>query len=90
MDKQLDPTDPQPKRRGFFDRPASFDFYMNVGGRFWGGMVMGAGAGLALLCDTIVMGETASIGFPFPRVGLAPDFAVANTLPQAEEPALAR
>lgn len=46
------------------------------------GHAMGAGAGLALLCDTIVMGESASIGFPFPRVGLAPDFAIAHTLPQ--------
>ncbi len=46
------------------------------------GHAVGAGAGLALLCDTIVMGETASIGFPFPRVGLAPDFAIAYTLPK--------
>jgi hypothetical protein len=46
MHKQLETTDPQPKKRGFFDRPASFDFYMNAGGRFWGGLVMGAGAGL--------------------------------------------
>jgi 2-(1,2-epoxy-1,2-dihydrophenyl)acetyl-CoA isomerase len=46
------------------------------------GYAVGAGAGLALACDTIVMGENASIGFPFPRVGLTPDFAVAYTLPQ--------
>jgi len=46
------------------------------------GYAMGAGAGLALLCDTIVLGETGCIGFPFPRVGLAPDFAIAHTLPQ--------
>lgn len=46
------------------------------------GNAMGAGAGLALLCDTIVMAETATIGFPFPRVGLVPDFAIAHTLPQ--------
>ena len=44
------------------------------------GHAVGAGAGLALACDTIVMGETASIGFPFLRVGLAPDFAIAHTL----------
>jgi 2-(1,2-epoxy-1,2-dihydrophenyl)acetyl-CoA isomerase len=44
------------------------------------GHAVGAGAGLALVCDTIVMGETASIGFPFLRVGLAPDFAIAHTL----------
>jgi 2-(1,2-epoxy-1,2-dihydrophenyl)acetyl-CoA isomerase len=46
------------------------------------GHAAGAGAGLALACDTIVMGETASIGFPFLRVGLAPDFAIAHTLPR--------
>jgi 2-(1,2-epoxy-1,2-dihydrophenyl)acetyl-CoA isomerase len=46
------------------------------------GHAVGAGAGLALVCDTIVMGETASIGFPFLRVGLAPDFAIAHTLPR--------
>ncbi len=38
--------------------------------------------GSPLLCDTIVMGETASIGFPFPRIGLTPDFAIAYTLPR--------
>jgi len=46
------------------------------------GYAMGAGAGLALFCDTIVMGEDATIGFPFPKVGLAPDFAIAHTLPR--------
>jgi 2-(1,2-epoxy-1,2-dihydrophenyl)acetyl-CoA isomerase len=46
------------------------------------GHAVGAGAGLALICDTIVMAETASIGFPFARVGLAPDFAIGHTLPQ--------
>lgn len=44
------------------------------------GYAVGAGAGLALMCDTIVMGENASLGFPFLRVGLAPDFGVAHTL----------
>lgn len=47
-----------------------------------GGYAMGAGAGLALVCDTVVMGEGAAFGFPFPKVGLAPDFALAYTLPQ--------
>jgi len=46
------------------------------------GYAMGAGAGLALFCDTIVMGESAALGFPFPKVGLAPDFAIAHTLPR--------
>lgn len=46
------------------------------------GYAMGAGAGLALLCDTIVMAESGTMGFPFPKVGLAPDFAIAHTLPR--------
>ncbi|MGO4705966.1 enoyl-CoA hydratase/isomerase family protein [Microvirga sp. 2MCAF38] len=46
------------------------------------GHAVGAGAGLALACDTIVMGENASMGFPFPRIGLTPDFGIAYTLPQ--------
>lgn len=54
------------------------------------GHAMGAGAGLALLCDTIVMGEGANLGFPFPRVGLAPDFAIAYTLARRIGPARAR
>ena len=44
------------------------------------GYAMGAGAGLALACDTIVMGRSATIGFPFHKVGLVPDFAIAYTL----------
>ena len=44
------------------------------------GYAMGAGAGLALACDTIVMGRAATIGFPFHKVGLVPDFAIAYTL----------
>lgn len=46
------------------------------------GYAMGAGAGLALLCDTIVLGEGATLGFPFAKVGLVADFAVAHRLPQ--------
>ena len=45
------------------------------------GYAMGAGAGLVLMCDTIVLGENATLGFPFPKVGLAPDFLIAHTLP---------
>jgi len=44
------------------------------------GYAMGAGAGLALACDTIVIGKAATMGFPFPKVGLVPDFAIAYTL----------
>jgi len=54
------------------------------------GHAVGAGAGLALICDTVIMAEGASIGFPFPKVGLAPDFAVAYTLPRRIGPAAAR
>ncbi len=54
------------------------------------GYAMGAGAGLALLCDTVAMGESATIGFPFPKVGLAPDFAIAYTLARRVGPARAR
>jgi 2-(1,2-epoxy-1,2-dihydrophenyl)acetyl-CoA isomerase len=44
------------------------------------GWAMGAGAGLALLCDTIVADPSAKFGFPFFRVGLVPDYALAATL----------
>ena len=46
------------------------------------GHAFGAGAGLALACDTIVMGQGAALGFGFFRVGLVPDFAIAHTLPR--------
>lgn len=44
------------------------------------GHAVGAGAGLVLACDTIVMGEGANLGFNFFRVGLVPDFAIAHTM----------
>ena len=40
------------------------------------------GAGLALLSDAIVMGEGATIGFPFFRLGLVPDWGILYTLPR--------
>ena len=46
------------------------------------GFAVGAGAGLALLCDMIVMGEGATIGFPFFRIGLVPDWGILHTLPR--------
>ncbi len=46
------------------------------------GYAVGAGAGLVLTADTIVMGQGASLGFNFFRVGLVPDFAIAHTLPR--------
>jgi enoyl-CoA hydratase/carnithine racemase len=46
------------------------------------GFAVGAGAGLALLADSIVAAEGATMGFPFFRVGLVPDFALLHTLPR--------
>jgi hypothetical protein len=48
MDKQLETIDRQSKQRGFFDRPEFVDFWLNVGGRFWGGLMIGLGFGLFL------------------------------------------
>jgi hypothetical protein len=56
MDKQLETTDRQPKRRGFFDRPASFDFFMAAGGRFLGGLLIGIGFG-QFLCASLIKDE---------------------------------
>ena len=36
------------------------------------GYAVGAGAGIALLADTVVIAETGAIGFPFFKVGLIP------------------
>jgi 2-(1,2-epoxy-1,2-dihydrophenyl)acetyl-CoA isomerase len=44
------------------------------------GYAMGAGAGLALWGDTVVLAEGGAIGFPFFKVGLVPDFAIPYTL----------
>lgn len=44
------------------------------------GHCIGAGAGLALLCDTVVMGKSAAMGFPFVKIGLVPDFGLSYTL----------
>jgi len=46
------------------------------------GFAVGAGGGLALLCDLIVMGQSAQIGFPFFRLGLVPDYGILYTLPK--------
>lgn len=47
-----------------------------------GGHCIGAGAGLALLCDQIVVGRSAAIAFPFLKVGLVADFGVTFSLPR--------
>lgn len=46
------------------------------------GYAMGAGAGLAMACDTVVTDANATFGFPFLKVGLGPDFGVSYTLPR--------
>ena len=54
------------------------------------GYAVGAGAGIALLADTVVIAETGAIGFPFFRVGLIPDYAILHTLPRRVGAARAR
>ncbi len=54
------------------------------------GYAVGAGAGIALLADTVVMGEGAAIGFPFFRIGLVPDYAILFSLPRRVGAARAR
>jgi 2-(1,2-epoxy-1,2-dihydrophenyl)acetyl-CoA isomerase len=54
------------------------------------GFAMGAGAGIALLCDTIVLAEGGAIGFPFFRVGLTPDYGILYTLARRVGSARAR
>lgn len=44
------------------------------------GFAMGAGAGVALLCDAIVMGDHARMGFPFLKLSLVPDYGIVHTL----------
>ncbi|MFA6116873.1 MAG: enoyl-CoA hydratase/isomerase family protein [Sphingomonas sp.] len=43
---------------------------------------IGAGAGLALLSDEIVIGQKAVFGFPFIRLGLVPDWGLSGTVPR--------
>ncbi len=54
------------------------------------GYAVGAGAGLALLADTMVLAETGAIGFPFFKVGLIPDYGILFSLPQRVGQARAR
>jgi len=54
------------------------------------GFAVGAGAGIALLCDSIVLAEGGTIGFPFFRVGLTPDYGILFTLPRRVGSAKAR
>lgn len=45
------------------------------------GYAAGAGAGVALLCDVIVAGKSATFSFPFIQLGLMPDCGLLHTLP---------
>ncbi|MHA1107573.1 MAG: enoyl-CoA hydratase/isomerase family protein [Alphaproteobacteria bacterium] len=54
------------------------------------GAAVGAGAGFALWADTLVLAETGTIGFPFFRVGLTPDYGILHTLPRRVGQARAR
>ena len=54
------------------------------------GYAVGAGAGLALLCDTIVLADGGAVGFPFFRVGLTPDYGILFTLARRVGSAKAR
>ena len=54
------------------------------------GFAVGAGAGLAMLGDTAVIAESGTIGFPFFKVGLIPDYGILHTLPRRAGGAKAR
>ncbi|MGB0576115.1 MAG: enoyl-CoA hydratase/isomerase family protein [Alphaproteobacteria bacterium] len=54
------------------------------------GFAVGAGAGIALLCDSIVLAESGALGFPFFRIGLTPDYGILFTLARRVGPAKAR
>ncbi|WP_028878018.1 enoyl-CoA hydratase-related protein [Terasakiella pusilla] len=46
------------------------------------GPAVGAGAGIALACDVVVAAKTASLIFPFNRLGLIPDSGLTWSLPR--------
>ena len=54
------------------------------------GFAVGAGAGLAMLGDTAVIGDGGTVGFPFFKVGLIPDYGILHTLPRRAGGAKAR
>lgn len=54
------------------------------------GFAVGAGCGLALMADTIVLGEGAVMGIPFFKLGLVPDYAIFHLLPRRVGQAQAR
>jgi enoyl-CoA hydratase/carnithine racemase len=44
------------------------------------GWAVGIGASIAVMCDTIVAGESARFAFPFAKLGLVPDLGLMRTL----------
>ncbi|NKB21328.1 MAG: enoyl-CoA hydratase/isomerase family protein [Alphaproteobacteria bacterium] len=54
------------------------------------GFAVGAGAGIALLCDSIVLADSGALGFPFFRIGLTPDYGILFTLARRVGQAKAR
>jgi enoyl-CoA hydratase/carnithine racemase len=46
------------------------------------GWAVGAGMGMALICDTVIAGETAGFGAGFGKIGLIPDWGLLHTLPR--------
>lgn len=54
------------------------------------GFAVGAGAGLAMLGDTAVIAKGGTVGFPFFKVGLIPDYGILHTLPRRAGGAKAR
>ena len=54
------------------------------------GWAVGAGLGMALICDTVVASEEAGFGAGFGKIGLIPDWGLLHTLPRRVGEARAR
>ncbi|MBN8889352.1 MAG: enoyl-CoA hydratase [Rhodospirillales bacterium 70-18] len=54
------------------------------------GWAVGAGLGMALICDTVVAAEDAGFGAGFGKIGLIPDWGLLHTLPRRIGEAKAR
>lgn len=54
------------------------------------GVCVGGGAGFALACDYVVMGEGARLGIPFLRIALVPDMATAYFIARRASPQVAK
>lgn len=54
------------------------------------GWAVGAGLGMALICDTVIASEAAGFGAGFGKIGLIPDWGLLHTLPRRIGEAKAR